>query len=126
MNLRKCLIIIGTAALAAVGLVTLQARAADAGGPQRPLRPHWLERAKEKLGLTDEQVQQIRTQLAGERDTLKGLVSDLHEARVNLRQAIQASGATESSVRVASAKVAGTLSHYHACPEPTYVLGFGA
>ena len=41
-----------------------------------------------------------------DKDTLTGLLSRLHEAHTGLRAAIQASGATEASVRSASARVA--------------------
>jgi Spy/CpxP family protein refolding chaperone len=82
-------------------------QAAEPVSPQRSLRGHWLERAQEKLGLTDDQVDKIRVELRAEKATLKGLISNLHDARAGLRQAIQAPDATEMSVRGASAKVAG-------------------
>jgi Spy/CpxP family protein refolding chaperone len=81
-------------------------RAAESNLARHTPRAEWLVRAKEKLGLTDAQVDKIKTELRAEKDTLKALVSDLHDARVSVREAIQASNATESSVRAASAKVA--------------------
>ncbi|MGC3960239.1 MAG: Spy/CpxP family protein refolding chaperone [Verrucomicrobiota bacterium] len=65
-----------------------------------------LQRAAEKLELTDSQKKQIKAELLAEKDTLKQLLGRLHEARTDLRDAIRASAATEVSVRVASAKVA--------------------
>jgi hypothetical protein len=54
------------------------------------VRSQFLERAKEKLGLTAEQVDKIKGELKGEREVLHGLTSKFHEARVGLRNAIQA------------------------------------
>ena len=70
------------------------------------LRERIAEKAKEKLGLTDEQLTKIRAELKGEKDSVRDLVSKLHEARVQLRSSIQATDATEASVRAASSKVA--------------------
>ena len=93
-------------AVASCGSLALRAGAAERASGARAARGQFLERAKEKLGLTDEQAAQIKTVLVGEKETLKGLVVKLHEARTGLREAIQASEATEASVRAASAKVA--------------------
>jgi Spy/CpxP family protein refolding chaperone len=105
MKMSKYLSIIAATALTAGGLIVLKTHAAEAT-PAQGFRGEFLERAKEKLGLTDEQVTEIKTQLAGEKETLKSLLTKWHDARMGLREAIQASDATESSVRVASAKVA--------------------
>jgi Spy/CpxP family protein refolding chaperone len=107
MKMSKFLSITAAAALTAGGLIVLKTQAAQTNG-FHGLRGQFLEKAKEKLGLTDEQVTEIKTQLAGEKDTLKILLTKWHDARVDLREAIQAPNATESSVRVASAKVAST------------------
>ena len=93
-------------ALGAGGLVVFKAHAAERSFGGRPMRGQFLERAKEKLGLTDDQVSQIKAQLLAEKDNLKGMIAKLRAARVGLREAIQASDATETSVRAASAKVA--------------------
>jgi Spy/CpxP family protein refolding chaperone len=106
MKTSKWLVLTVAAVLAAGGVFVFHAQAAENAAPQRPLRGHFLQRAKEKLGLSDEQVAQIKTQLASEKDTLKNLISKWHDARVNLRSTIQAPDATEASVRAASAKVA--------------------
>ena len=100
-------VVIGMVLVAgACGAFAVKARAADNGAGGRPGRGQLLERAKEKLGLTDEQASQIKAVLLGEKDSLKSLVTRLHDARTKLRDAIQASNATETSVRAASAKVA--------------------
>jgi Spy/CpxP family protein refolding chaperone len=106
MKTSKLLVLTMAAGLAAGGFCIFQAHAAEPTVGQGRFRGQFLERAKEKLGLTDEQVAKIRTELRGEKDTLHDLISKLHEARVDLRNAIQASDATEASVRAASAKVA--------------------
>ena len=82
---------------------------ARAAGPaDRPggFRGRFLERARERLGLTDGQVAQIKSVLRSEKDTLTALATRLHEGRLGLRNAIRTPNATEASVRVASAKVA--------------------
>ncbi len=106
MKTSKWLVIAVAAALGASGLVVLKARAADRATSGRPVRGQFLERAREKLGLSDDQVSQIKAQLLAEKDNLKTLISKWHDARIGLREAIQASDATEASVRAASAKVA--------------------
>jgi Spy/CpxP family protein refolding chaperone len=70
------------------------------------LRGQLLQRIAEKLNLTGDQKSQIKTILVGEKDTLQNLLGQLHDARKNLRAAIQAGDANESSVRAASARVA--------------------
>jgi len=77
-----------------------------AGDVSAPARSKILQRISEKLNLTDDQKTQIKTVFAGEKDTLVSLVSRLHEARKDLREAIHAGSATEASVRSASATVA--------------------
>jgi Spy/CpxP family protein refolding chaperone len=106
MNRTKWLAMAMAAALSVGGLFVLKTQAAESVTPQRAGRGQWLEQAREKLGLTDEQVAQIKAQLQDEVETVKGLVTKLHDARTGLREAIQAAGATEASVRAAAAKVA--------------------
>ncbi len=105
MKMSKLLSIIAAAALSTGGFIVLKTHAAEATA-NHGFRGQFLERAKEKLGLSDAQVAEIKTQLAGEKDSLKSLLTRWHDARMGLREAIQAPDATESSVRVASAKVA--------------------
>ena len=106
MNKSKSLLVLASTALATGGLFVFKSQAADTSAAQQPPRQQWLERAQEKLGLTDEQVAQIKTELQGEVEAVKGLITKLHDARMGLRDAIQSSGATEASVRAAAAKVA--------------------
>jgi len=94
--------------LVAGGLITFNVRAvgisSDSG--HGGVRGHFLERAKTKLGLTAEQSAQIKAVLGADRELLRHLISQRHAARIGLRAAIQADGATEAAVRVAAAKVA--------------------
>jgi Spy/CpxP family protein refolding chaperone len=106
MNTSTLTTITLAAALSALGSATLDSRAADVTTRHRPLRAHTLERAKEKLNLTDEQIAQIKSALKSDRNSIKDLLARLREARVGLREAIHAAEATEASVRVAAAKVA--------------------
>lgn len=106
MKTSKWLVIGVAAAFSVGGLVVVKARAADRPVGGRSARGQFLQKAKEKLGLSDDQFSQIKSALLAEKDNLKGLISKLHEARVGLREAIQASDAAEASVRAASAKVA--------------------
>ena len=65
-----------------------------------------LGRLRGQLGLSREQAETIRTDIAAEKDTLKQLMTSLHEARINLRETIRKPGATENEIRGASARVA--------------------
>jgi Spy/CpxP family protein refolding chaperone len=66
-----------------------------------------LGRLRGQLGLTHEQTVTIKADLAADRTTLTTLLSSLHDARINLRETIRKTGATEEDIRAASAKVAG-------------------
>jgi Spy/CpxP family protein refolding chaperone len=100
----KILILATVAAIALCGLTSITL-AADNAAPA-PLRGQLLRRIAERLNLTADQKAQIKSVLSGEKDTLAPLLGQLHEARTNLRAAIRASNANETSVRAASAKVA--------------------
>jgi Spy/CpxP family protein refolding chaperone len=91
-------------------LTLLNAHAAERSLAQHAGQGRLLERAKEKLGLTDEQVAQIKMELGAEKETLKGLLARLHEARIGLREAIHSAGATDASVCEAAAKVCAVQS----------------
>lgn len=106
MNKSKWRVIYVAAALTAGGLFVSNTQAAESAATHQSPHRQWLERAREKLGLTDEQLAQIKTELQGEIGTVKDLISKLHDARMGLRDAIQSSRATEASVRAAAAKVA--------------------
>jgi len=94
------------AAITVGGLTVLTTHAANAGGSQLPLRAKLLQRAKNKLGITDEQARQIKAVIKADKDNIKSLVTKLHDARNAMREAIRASDSNETSVRAASAKVA--------------------
>src|SRR5215216_5484990 len=98
------------AAVAAGGLFTLHARPIDGAGPHQRAAGKLRERVKDKLGLTDEQVTQIKAELKGEKDAIKSLLTRMHDARTALRAEIQKPDATEASVRDAAAKVAAVES----------------
>jgi Spy/CpxP family protein refolding chaperone len=105
----KTLLILGTAAVVFTGglMMARTQPSDDSVAFARPMRGQILKRIAEKLNLTADQKAQIKTILAGEKDTLQNLLVQLHDARKNLRAAIQAADAGESSVRAASATVAG-------------------
>ena len=92
------------AALLSGGTLCSKTNAADAGARPYRERAQWLQLAKEKLGLTEDQVEKIKAELVAEKDTLKALVTNLHEAHIAVREAIQAPGANETTVRAAAAK----------------------
>jgi len=106
MKSANWLVIATAAALLAGGNPLPKSLAAEPAPRPTDSRGHWLERAKDKLGLSDDQIQKIKSELVAEKETLKDLVSNLHQARMELRGAIQAPGATETTVREAAAKVA--------------------
>jgi Spy/CpxP family protein refolding chaperone len=106
MKTSKWLVIAIAAVVVAVGGITVvRARAQDAG-MGRLGHGRFLAQAKKKLGLSDDQVTQIKAELAADKDKLTGLLLSWHDARVALRETIQKPGATESDIRAASAKVA--------------------
>ncbi len=92
------------AALLASGLLFNTFAAGDSS--PGPARGKLLQRLAAKLNLTDDQKTQIKAIVKGERATLAPLVGRMHDARKNLRAAIHASDANESTVRAASAQVA--------------------
>ena len=112
MKISKLLVLSSTTALLAGGLFVLNSHAAgnDLSPRHRPGAGAWLERAKEKLGLTSEQVGQIKAVLKSEKDNLIPLLTRLQESRAGLRAAIRADESSETSVRVAAARLAATES----------------
>lgn len=101
----KLIILMVATGILAGGLATTRLLAADDGSP-RLGAGKILQRIADKLELTSDQRADIRGILAGEKDTLQPLLSQLHQARQNLRESIRASDASEAAVRAASAKVA--------------------
>jgi Spy/CpxP family protein refolding chaperone len=111
MKTSKLFALIAAAAFTVVGLSTTKSPAADdSAAAATPLRGQILQRIAEKLNLTADQKSQIKTILAGEKDTLQNQLGQLHDARKSLRAAIQSADANENSVRAASAKVASVES----------------
>lgn len=106
MNVKKWLgaAIVATVVLAGL-TVALKVRAEDAA-VRRGMGGQFLSKAKEKLGLTDEEISKVKTELLAEKEILKPLVTSLHDAKIGLREVIQKKGAAESEIRAASAKVA--------------------
>ena len=107
MKTIKLLTIATAAAIIAGGLTSAPAQDTnDSAAGTRPGRGQILQRIAKKLNLTDDQKSQIKAVWGGEKDTLKSLFGQLHDARKNLRAAIHAAGAKEADVRAASAKTA--------------------
>ena len=69
--------------------------------------PRWRQRgwdkAKERIGLTDAQITQIKAVLRPEKDTLIDLSRKQHDARIMLRDVITKDGANEPEIRAAAA-----------------------
>ncbi len=107
MKTSKWLVIGIAAAMVVVGgLAVVHARAQDDGFGGHFGRGRFLARAKAKLGLSDEQVSQIKGALSADKDKLTGLLTANHDAHVALREVIQQPGAAEGDIRAAAAKVA--------------------
>jgi len=95
------------AVIIACGFAATQTVAAADKSEAPALRGKILQRIADKLDLTADQRTQIKTILQGEKDALKPLVASLRAERKNLREAIRAKDASETTVRAASARVAG-------------------
>jgi len=107
MKTIKLLTIATAAAIIAGGLTSAPAQDTnDSAAGTRPGHGQILQRIARKLNLTDDQKSQIKSVLSVDKDMLKSLFGQLHDARKNLRAAICANGTNESAVRAASAKVA--------------------
>ena len=65
-----------------------------------------VQRVKEKLGITDEQVAKIKDAVASEKEGVVELLGRLHTARTELRNTVQRPDATENEIRGAAAKLA--------------------
>lgn len=91
--------------IAVGGILTAQAAQDNAAGPIARLRQRSWANAKAKLGLTDDQVTQIKTVLRSEKDSLIALAKKQREARVLLREVIKKDGATEADLRAAAANL---------------------
>jgi Spy/CpxP family protein refolding chaperone len=106
MRTQKYIIGITTLAVCIGGLIVFNAPAQDNGPVTGMGSGRLAEQAKEKLGLTDEQLGQIKDVLKSEKSSIVGLLSRMRDARAGLRTAIRSTDANETSVRAASARVA--------------------
>ncbi len=105
----KYILIAAVAASIAGGVITTTSPAAENSATAGTRwRGQGFKRMAERLNLTAGQKAEIKSILDGEKDTLKNLCSRLHDARKELRAAIQGRDANESSVRAAAAKAAST------------------
>jgi Spy/CpxP family protein refolding chaperone len=105
MKTRNLVATTAVAALIAGGLFIYKAHAetARAGLGQRGPA---IQRAIKELGLSDEQVGKIKSELRSEKDTLTTLLKKLHDTRKDLRETVNTPDVKEADVRAASAKVA--------------------
>jgi Spy/CpxP family protein refolding chaperone len=87
------------------GLVMAHAQSANRNGGVFG-RGSVLTKVANQLQLTDDQRTQIKGILVAEKDPLVSLLTRLHQAHIQLSQAIGADNATEESVRTAAAGVA--------------------
>ena len=106
MRTHKYVIGITTLAVCLGGLIVFNAPAQDNGPVTGIGSGRLAESAEEKIGLTGEQLGQIRDVLKSEKSSIVSLLSQMRDARAGLRTAIRSTDANETSVRAASAKVA--------------------
>lgn len=99
----KILTLTLAAALGAGGLFALKAHAETGGVRRAP--GALLQRAKDRLGITEAQAAQIRAVLKDDRETLARLARDVHSAHIAMREVIQKSGASDAELRAAAAKL---------------------
>jgi Spy/CpxP family protein refolding chaperone len=99
----RILILTLAAALGAGGLFALKAHAESTAPRRAP--GALLQRAKERLGITDDQAAQIRSVLKDERDNLVKLARAVNDGRTKLRGVIQKDDATEADIRAAAAEL---------------------
>jgi Spy/CpxP family protein refolding chaperone len=82
MKTIKLLTIATAAAIIAGGLTSASAQdTSDSAAGTRPGRGQILQRIAKKLNLTDDQKSQIKAVLSADKDTLKSLFGQLHDAR---------------------------------------------
>jgi Spy/CpxP family protein refolding chaperone len=93
------------AALGVCGVFHSNLRAAENDGG-RPTRGAKVDEVRDKLGLSDGQMQQLKQELVAEKDAIKEMLERLKQTRTDLRDVIQKADATEPLVRAAAAKVA--------------------
>ena len=101
------LLTLAAALLIACGFTSARAQNTNdaVAGPGAGHERLW-QRLGARLELTDAQKAQLKTIWSGEKGNVKSLIGRLHAARKNLRAAIHAGDANETTVRAAAAKVA--------------------
>lgn len=92
--------------LITLGCLTLTAGMLAAQEPARGGRAAFVEKVREKLNLTDDQLRAIKAELAAQKEAIADLLPKLHAAKTALRDVIQKDGATEAEVRAAAGKLA--------------------
>jgi Spy/CpxP family protein refolding chaperone len=106
MRTRKYIIGITTLVVCVSGFIAFKAEAQSYKPAAGMGSGRLAERAKEKLGLTDEQLGQIKDVLKSEKAGIMSLLGRMRDSRAGLKAAIRSADANETSVRAASAKVA--------------------
>lgn len=108
MKTTTWLVLILAAGLATGGFLTPTTYSAETAklGSRPLLTSKFVDRAIERLDVSEEQTDQIMAALRENKASLTNLLSRLHDARADLRAAIHAPDASEDSVRAASAQVA--------------------
>jgi Spy/CpxP family protein refolding chaperone len=129
MKRSKWLVMTLATTLSAGGFGVFQARGQDSTAPAAPTAPdasqavpappahpvfraRMLARVQRRLGLTDDQVAQIKAQFKSEQDNLHSLRTRMQAARAGLRTAMQDANPSEVSVRAAAAQVAVVQSDF--------------
>ena len=92
--------------LLAMGLGVLLAGQTFAGCGTAPAGEKIWARLARQLELSTEQQAQIKDRFLAEKDRLHSVLERVHNARLDLREAIHAPEASESTVRTAAAQVA--------------------
>jgi Spy/CpxP family protein refolding chaperone len=111
MKTIKLSLLLLAAAVCVGGALSVNLKAADGFRQKhRPGHGFLLERAKEKLGLTEAQVTQVKAIVKDDKEVLAELIAQLRDTRSALRAAIHDVNATEASVRAAAAEVAAVES----------------
>jgi Spy/CpxP family protein refolding chaperone len=106
MRTQKYIVGITTLAICLSGLIAFKAHSQSNNLATGTSNGRLAERAKEKLGLTDEQLGQLKDVLKSDKTNIVSLLGRLRDVRAGLRDAIRSADANETSVRAASAKVA--------------------
>jgi Sigma-70, region 4 len=111
MNKSNWLVISVAAALTAGGLILFKTQAAEPSVNQASPHRQWLQRARERLGLTDEQVAQIKTELQGEVATVKDMIASLHDALEgrSVKEICERTGSSAVAVRVRAVRARAKL-----------------